>query len=113
LEGATGIGKSAIIIEAAIREKKPLTRFNLSSKIDESSLFGTSYVRTVDDKIEVGYKAGPFTEAYIKGYWLLLDEMNLAPANVIATLETALESGPFTIFPSHPTPLFSTWMFYL
>jgi midasin (ATPase involved in ribosome maturation) len=35
----------------------------------------------------------PFVTAFQKGYWLLLDEFNLAPDNVLQWIERAIDTG--------------------
>jgi hypothetical protein len=88
LEGGTGVGKSATISEAAIRSGSTLVRFNLSSRIGVDDLIGRTTIKS-DGSIE--YKEQPFTVAYEKGHWLLLDELNLAPDPVLQA--TALPSS--------------------
>ena len=91
LEGDTGIGKSAIVMEAARRLNRPLIRFNMSSKVTTASFFGAPILRSTSSGSEVVFQEGPFTEAFIKGYWLLVDEFNLAPEGVLNSLEQALD----------------------
>eukprot|EP00397_Hematodinium_sp_SG-2012_P000003 GEMP01000003.1.p1 GENE.GEMP01000003.1~~GEMP01000003.1.p1 ORF type:complete len:4909 (+),score=981.62 GEMP01000003.1:163-14889(+) len=86
LEGPTGAGKSFIVEMAALEEGVKLVRFNQSSRIEIDDFFG----KLVFDGDEVTFKPGPFTEAFSKGYWLLLDELNLAPDAVLQTIESAL-----------------------
>ncbi|CAF1192426.1 unnamed protein product, partial [Didymodactylos carnosus] len=99
LQGETGVGKSSLILDVAADLQKPLIRFNLSSKTDIGGLFGSVKLKTVktanehQQEIELDYEEGPFTTAYRHGHWLLLDEMNLAPPNVLQAIEQALESG--------------------
>ncbi|CAF0790029.1 unnamed protein product [Adineta steineri] len=103
LQGETGVGKSSLILDVAADLQKPLIRFNLSSKTDIGGLFGSVKLKTVksgngqQQEIELEYEEGPFTTAYRHGHWLLLDEMNLAPPNVLQAIEQALESGVLTI----------------
>ncbi|CAF3432646.1 unnamed protein product [Rotaria socialis] len=103
LQGETGVGKSSLILDVAADLQKPLIRFNLSSKTDIGGLFGSVKLKTVksandqQQEIELDYEEGPFTTAYRNGHWLLLDEMNLAPPNVLQAIEQALESGVLTI----------------
>lgn len=99
LQGETGVGKSSLILDVAADLQKPLIRFNLSSKTDVGGLFGSVKLKTatnlndIQPSIELDYEEGPFTTAYRHGHWLLLDEMNLAPPNVLQAIEQALESG--------------------
>ena len=100
LQGETGVGKSSLVMDVAADLRKPLIRFNLSSKTDIGGLFGSVKLKTAvksnntnQQEIELDYEEGPFTTAYRHGHWLLLDEMNLAPPNVLQSIEQALESG--------------------
>jgi midasin (ATPase involved in ribosome maturation) len=47
-----------------------------------------------DDKSITGLnvKEGPFVKAYRKGYILLLDEINLAPQNVLQCIQQSLDN---------------------
>ncbi|UJR09471.1 hypothetical protein I4U23_013709 [Adineta vaga] len=92
LQGATGVGKTSLIFDVAADLKRPLIRFNLSSKTDVAALFG-SFKFQKKNSIELDFEEGPFTYAYCHGLWLLLDEMNLAPPNVLQAMEQAIESG--------------------
>ena len=97
LEGSTGIGKTAIVTEAARILGKRLLRFNLSSSTSISNLFGSAFPSEKNDKIEINFHKGDFTTAYSEGYWLLLDEFNLAPDNVLSCIKDALDNGILVI----------------
>lgn len=94
IEGATGVGKSATIQEAANITGNQLVRFNMSSRVDIEDLFGKVLMqkneRGDDDFVFVEQ---PFTIAFSKGYWLLLDELNLAADTVLQALEVVLDTG--------------------
>jgi SpoU rRNA methylase family enzyme len=74
LEGPTGVGKSALVVEAARRAGKEILRFNLSSKVTIADFFG-KVVITGNSKQPFFMSKGAFTEAFEKGYYLLLDEV--------------------------------------
>ena len=97
LEGSTGIGKTAIVTEAAKILEKRLLRFNLSSSTSISNLFGSAFPSEKNDRIEINFHKGDFTTAYSEGYWLLLDEFNLAPDNVLSCIKDALDNGVLII----------------
>ena len=94
LEGGTGIGKSATIQVAADITNNKLIRFNMSSKVTIDDLLGKvtiiKDIKTNEDTFK--FQPSPFAIAFKKGYWLLLDEMNLAPDNVLQSIENALDS---------------------
>ena len=95
LEGATGVGKSATIQEAARMTGNELVRFNMSSQISIDDLLGKMALVSLPGSTEESFRfqRQPFTEAFASGKWLLLDELNLAPDNVLQCIETALDSG--------------------
>lgn len=97
LEGPTGVGKTAVIKEAARLSGKKFIRCNMSSSTSISTIFGSSFPQNKNEKIEVTFIPGPFTEAFCKGYWLLLDEFNLAPDNVLSSIENALDTSVLTL----------------
>ena len=94
LEGGTGIGKSATIQVAADITKNELIRFNMSSRVTIDDFLGkvsiTKDVKTNKDTFE--FQLSPFSVAFQEGHWLLLDEMNLAPDNVLQCIENSLDS---------------------
>ena len=97
LEGSTGIGKTAIVMEAARRLHKPIIRYNMSSTTTIANLFGSSVPTRRGGKTVVSFKEGAFTLAFRTGAWLLLDEMNLAPESVLSSIENAIDMGILVI----------------
>ena len=97
LEGETGVGKTAVITEAARRKRVPLIRLNLSSSTTIMSLFGSAFPKKVGETIEVEFNEGFFTKAFRLGAWLLLDEFNLAPDNVLSSIESALDTSTLVL----------------
>ena len=89
------MGKSATIQEAARQACKHLIRFNMSSHITVDDLLGKTMLATKPgtSKEELTYVKQPFTTAFESGQWLLLNELNLAPDNVLQCIEGALDSG--------------------
>ncbi|KAK9820719.1 hypothetical protein WJX74_002690 [Apatococcus lobatus] len=93
LEGDTGIGKSATIQAAASEAKANLVRFNMSSHITVDDLFGRVALETKEGGESFHFVPQPFTFAFESGRWLLLDELNLAPDNVLQSIEAAIDTG--------------------
>jgi hypothetical protein len=102
LEGPTGVGKSAIIAEAARRCGARLVRFNMSSRLTIEDLLGRVLLRggvspagspgdSAVPRLELQLQ--PFSEAFVRGHWLLLDELNLAPDDVLQCIEQAIDTG--------------------
>ena len=69
-------------------------RLNLSGATDVSEFVG----RFVPDETREGngwkWEDGPVVKAMIEGYWLILDELNLAEASVLERLNSILERKP-------------------
>jgi MoxR-like ATPase len=102
LEGATGVGKSATVEEAAHLSGAELLRFNLSSHTGIDDLIArVSIGRDEAGDAKVDLHLQPFADAFIHGRWLLLDELNLAPDGVLRCIEEALDTG--LIHVSHPS----------
>ena len=99
LEGSTGVGKSASIMEAAIQVERQLVRYNMSSRVTIDDLLGkvalVSDVQTQGTKFQ--FINGPFTIAFSNGYWMLFDELNLAQDTVLQAIESALDTQQLTI----------------
>ena len=105
LEGGTGTGKSATVEEAARLTGNRLIRFNMSSHITVDDLLGkiTLSLNPTSMKEEFMFVKQPFAAAYENGVWLLLDELNLAPDNVLQCIEGALDSGVLRLDASSST----------
>ncbi|CAF3117064.1 unnamed protein product [Rotaria sp. Silwood2] len=71
----------------------------MSSRVSIDDLFGK--VSLIVDSMTCStifkFVDGPFTEAFSNGYWLLLDELNLAQDTVLRAIESALDTGMLTI----------------
>jgi hypothetical protein len=102
LEGATGVGKSATVAEAARLLGKRLVRFNMSSHLTPDDLLGRVVLRRAGTGATgpkglgsqgnmFEYQLQPFAQAYVEGHCLLLDELNLARDDVLQCIEQALD----------------------
>ncbi|CAF4694006.1 unnamed protein product, partial [Rotaria sp. Silwood1] len=99
LEGSTGVGKSATVMEAAKLSGRELKRYNMSSRISIDDLLGKVTIVPGEQGQSVQFKFdnGPFTMAFIEGYWMLFDELNLAQDTVLQAIESALDRRQLTI----------------
>ncbi|CAF5060081.1 unnamed protein product, partial [Rotaria sp. Silwood1] len=99
LEGSTGVGKSATVMEAAKLSGRELKRYNMSSRISIDDLLGKVTIVPGEQGQSVQFKFdnGPFTMAFIEGYWILFDELNLAQDTVLQAIESALDRRQLTI----------------
>jgi MoxR-like ATPase len=98
LQGPAGVGKTATISEASFQSgnSKKLIRVNLSPQTSIEDLIGKMMMIPSPDqgqKESLMFVPYPFTIAFRDGHWLLLDELNLAPDNVLQALESAIDSG--------------------
>ncbi|KAH0791477.1 hypothetical protein GPJ56_004588 [Histomonas meleagridis] len=96
LEGPTGTSKTLSTEIICKLMKKKLIRFNLSSETKTCDLFGR-YVGEPNSWAGIVVKPGPFLQACKNGYWLLLDEINLASPVVLQCIEEALDSGIISV----------------
>jgi midasin len=92
LEGEAAGGKSAVVMHCAALSNAPLIRFNLTPSTTVSDVLGDLQL-DMEKKDGFMYRLGPFSEAVRDGYWLLLDEANLASDGVLHVIEEVLESG--------------------
>ena len=98
IEGETGVGKSAAVMEAARRLHRPLIRFNLSSSVTCGDIIGRVSLSSAEQTSSLlSYQKGPFTVAFENGLWLLLDELNLAADDILQVIESALDTGMLSI----------------
>lgn len=70
-------------------------RINLSEETSRDDLIGSIIFDEKENRFK--FKPGPFTEAFEKGYWLLIDELSLAPPSVLQAIEAALDSRRLTV----------------
>ena len=91
LEGSTGVGKSACVMEAAEQSNRKLNRLNMSSRITIDDLLGKVTLSSDAGKA-FEFVEGPFTTAFSQGQWILLDELNLGQDTVLQAIESALDT---------------------
>jgi hypothetical protein len=96
LEGPPGIGKTALIKDASRIMEKELIRINLSSNTTTGELLG----QYVPRMLLVGstqvhsfvWEDGQLVRALRQGHWILLDEVNLAPSEVLDEIAPLMEA---------------------
>ncbi|KAI9291507.1 P-loop containing nucleoside triphosphate hydrolase protein, partial [Neoconidiobolus thromboides FSU 785] len=91
LEGSPGVGKTSLIQALADLSCKPLVRINLSEQTDLMDLFGTDLPVEGGKSGEFAWRDAPFLQAMQKGWWVLLDEINLASQSVLEGLNSCLD----------------------
>lgn len=92
LTGPPGCGKTSLPIALAARLGRPLVRFNLDGETRRSHLVGISRPATDSHgALTLRFDEGKLVEALRAGWWIVLDELDIAPPNVTATLHSVLE----------------------
>ncbi|KAJ1474934.1 P-loop containing nucleoside triphosphate hydrolase protein [Baffinella frigidus] len=92
VEGASGAGKTALIEEAArwCGKLDSLIRIHLDDGMDSKTLIG-SYACT-ETPGEFVWRPGALTQAVLQGRWVLIEDLDLAPLEVLASLIPLLDS---------------------
>lgn len=90
LQGDTSVGKTSLITYIARASGNYCVRINNHEHTDLQEYVG-SYASDVNGKLV--FKEGVLVEAMRKGYWLILDELNLAPSDVLEALNRVLDDN--------------------
>ncbi|KAJ1814186.1 AAA ATPase midasin, partial [Coemansia sp. RSA 2599] len=90
LQGPAGSGKTALVEWVAQRTGHELVTIHLSSSMDAKVLLG-NYV-TTQKAGDFEWRAGLLTTAVSEGRWVLVEDIDLAPPDVVQTLVPLLES---------------------
>lgn len=91
LTGPPSSGKSHLISYMATTLGQRLVTMHLTESTDAKALLG-SYVCT-DQPGEFKYQLGILSKAVQNGYWLVIEDIDYAPPDVIAQLEGVIERG--------------------
>jgi midasin len=91
LEGSPGVGKTSLVTALANISGHHLCRINLSDQTDLIDLFGSDLPVEGGSPGEFAWRDAEFLKALQYGYWVLLDEMNLAPQTVLEGLNAVLD----------------------
>ncbi|CAO3637326.1 unnamed protein product [Cunninghamella blakesleeana] len=92
LEGVTGAGKTSLVEDLAIRTGRgdQLVKIHLGDQTDPKVLLGT-YVSTSTPG-SFRWQSGVLTTAVQEGRWVLIEDIDLAPAEVLSVLLPLLET---------------------
>lgn len=88
LEGSPGVGKTSLVEALAKITRNKVIRINLSEQTDLNELFGADLPFNEQKFI---WHDGPFLLALKKGYWIILDEINLASQSVLEGLNSCFD----------------------
>ena len=90
VQGPTSSGKTSIIQYLACRTGHKVVRINNHEHTDVAEYIG-SFSPTSSGKLE--FKEGPLVQAMREGWWVVLDELNLAPSEVLEALNRLLDDN--------------------
>lgn len=108
LQGPTSAGKTSMIEYLAKVSGNKFVRINNHEHTDLQEYLG-SYVSSDDGTLK--YQEGVLVEALRNGYWIVLDELNLAPSDVLEAMNRLLDDNRELFIPEtqevvHPHPNF-------
>ncbi|KAK9239587.1 hypothetical protein V1525DRAFT_430746 [Lipomyces kononenkoae] len=90
IQGPTSSGKTSMISYLAKKTGHKFVRINNHEHTDLQEYLG-SYVS--DSQGNLRFQEGILVEAARKGYWIVLDELNLAPTDVLEALNRLLDDN--------------------
>ncbi|XP_050309360.1 midasin [Anthonomus grandis grandis] len=90
LQGDTSVGKTSLITYLAKSSGNKCVRINNHEHTDLQEYIG-SYV--ADSTGKLVFREGVLVEAMRKGFWIILDELNLAPTDVLEALNRVLDDN--------------------
>ncbi|KAI8927583.1 hypothetical protein BC831DRAFT_533163 [Entophlyctis helioformis] len=91
LEGAPGVGKTALVEEASRIVGAPdLLKIHLGDQTDSKLLLGTYMTTSTPGSFK--WQPGVLTTAVSEGKWILIEDIDLAPVDVVAVLVPLLET---------------------
>lgn len=90
LQGPTSSGKTSLVSYLASETGHKCIRINNHEHTDIQEYLGT-YITDSEGKLR--FHEGPLVQALRKGYWIILDELNLAPSEVLEALNRLLDDN--------------------
>jgi len=96
LQGPTSVGKTSVIEYLAKRTGHKCVRINNHEHTDVQEYVG-GYVSNSHGHLE--FKDGLLVEALRHGHWIILDELNLAPSDVLEALNRLLDDNKELLIP--------------
>ncbi|KAI0988281.1 hypothetical protein GJ496_003320 [Pomphorhynchus laevis] len=92
LEGPDGCGKSVMIDFLASFHKRKIVRIQMSEGVDLKEFIGT-YHFTADNKVM--WIPGAFSKAVIRPCWLIIEDIDLCPPDVLSFLCSIMNNRTF------------------
>lgn len=90
LQGETSVGKTSLIKWLAASTGNQCVRINNHEHTDIQEYIGCY---SSDEHGKLVFKEGVLIDAMRKGYWIILDELNLAPTDVLEALNRLLDDN--------------------
>ena len=90
VQGDTSVGKTSLVTHLATVTGNKVVRVNNHEHTDIQEYVG-SY--TSDSSGKLVFKHGVLAEAMLQGHWVILDELNLAPTDVLEALNRVLDDN--------------------
>ncbi len=99
LVGPTGCGKSESVFQLAAAIGQPVRRINMDSETRRADFIGdkTVDVDPATNQAVVKWVDGLLPDCMRNGMWLLIDEIDAAPAQILFVLQAVLEKHILTI----------------
>jgi hypothetical protein len=121
LEGETSTSKTSSVLFLASLLNQPVVRLNLNGQTDTGELIGR-YVprdeetgRDADSEEEAAaakhpwrWQDGLIVQAIKRGWWVVLDEVNLAEPQILERLNSILEREPTLVLSEHDNTVYGT-----
>ena len=96
LQGPTSSGKTSMVEYLARISGNKFVRINNHEHTDLQEYLGT-YISGSDGRLQ--YQEGVLVQALREGYWVILDELNLAPTDVLEALNRLLDDNRELLIP--------------
>ncbi|KAL9001429.1 MAG: hypothetical protein Q9169_000004 [Polycauliona sp. 2 TL-2023] len=96
LQGPTSSGKTSMVEYLANISGNKFVRINNHEHTDLQEYLGT-YVSGADGQLQ--YQEGILVQALREGFWIVLDELNLAPTDVLEALNRLLDDNRELLIP--------------
>ena len=90
LQGETSVGKTSLISYLAAASGNRCVRINNHEHTDLQEYVGAY---GADESGKLVFKEGALVEAMRRGHWIILDELNLAPSDVLEALNRVLDDN--------------------
>ncbi|XP_034018727.1 midasin-like [Thalassophryne amazonica] len=90
IQGETSVGKTSLIRWLAAASGNLCVRINNHEHTDIQEYIGCY---ASDERGQLVFKEGVLIDAMKKGYWIILDELNLAPTDVLEALNRLLDDN--------------------